>query len=671
MSQETITVPLADDNIVIRYSPYVFVNNGDKIMYIDPDIISKSKYCNKNSFVTKKEDIMNIQISKKTKRLQFIPDNVEVLIVMLENAKILKKCCSNVGDFYELLVYLDKFCFSADVLLESPVFMMWLNKIKTVSEAEWDNKDNADILQCTAEYRHEKHAFPTDVQVAAAPANAGYPGQVLVTPFIKPEKTCLPYNDCNDDETKYLEAIFTMLREREKYDVSCAKILNEIIWTYATSVRDCHMLLRSEKIMSIVKTRQNSDDIIHYMMKILYVDEINIKSNLREGHRIIIPSEISCHINTSIERTLESHPLTLMNGKCIKHRTGMTLPGLISGDRGIYGTVEITKRIDIYTCGYLRKFTWDKTALCGSCIPASSIINPLEKYCDTYDVYLQKYYPMILKTKDINISKKTYSFVTPKTVEQQEHPEIQQVSVSDIDIMIETTNDNEFDMICHKHFEEILQAIKEDRLQTIDNVTLEKKETENKYKYIVHGLCRPLEMFSVNNIPGVINKFHLSCVRAWFDGKTLMTLPSFIATANTGMNLDIRWVSCNKDIRATILKYFRKGFGIYLNKSDLTNIKAFITSHADEYRSLTFDVPDPRAWRRRYAATVWFSKNSSRIFDVSTKIKIDTDQLRQSYNRITSGSTVRNQCNWLIRGAHVTPKTSRMYQEVKNIIKLK
>jgi hypothetical protein len=405
------------------------------------------------------------------------------------------------------------------------------------------------------------------------------------------------------------------------------------------------------------------------MMKILYVDEINIKSNLRGGHRIIIPSEIAYRINADVERTLESHPLTLMNGKCIKHRTGMTLPGLIYGDRGIYGTSETTNRIDTYTCGYLRKFTWDKTALCGSCIPATAIINPLERYCDTYVAYLQKYYPMIIKQRDINISKKTYSFVVPKTAEQPEHLDTPSFCVSDIDIMIETTDNDEFDVICHKHFEEILWAIKEDHLQTIENVTLEKKDTENKYKYIVRGLCRPLEMFSVNSIPGVINKFHLSCVRAWFDGKSLMTLPSFIATANTGINMDIRWVSCNKDIRATILKYFRKGFGVYLNKKDLENIKEFITSHGDEYQHLTFEVPDPRAWRRRYAPTVWFSKTCSRIFDVNAKINIDVDQLRQLHNRV--GSTVRNQCNWLIKGTHISPKTSRMYQEVKNIIKLK
>lgn len=670
VSTETIEIPEPEDNNILKYNPYVLVDNGSKLMYIDPEIISKSKYCNKNSVVMKIENVIAMESRKKTKRIQHIPENTDVLVVMLEGANILKKSCVSLSDFYEFLIYLDKYCFSVDVTLVSPLYTMWLSKIKNLSEMEWDVKENADILLTTAEYRHEKHAFPTDVNVPPV-QNNGYPNGVAQQPLQKPDRIQLPQNIFSIDEVKYFEAVLTMLCEREMYDPVCTKLIDEIIWVYATSVRDCHMLVSTKKIMSIVMQRKNIDVVLHYLLKILYVDEINIKSDLRYGHRIILNDEITSVIGGNIQHTpLDRHPFTLMNGNRIKHRTGMVLPGLLVGERGIYESKQIQERINIYTCGYLKNFTWEKTALCGSCIPATTIINPLEKYHDSYESYLQHYYPMLQQTKEINISKLKYSFAPQKHTEQVVTEQEHLFDISDIDIMIETTDDNEFDQICQKHFEEIQQAIKQEHLQVIKNITLEKKQTENKYKYVVHGLRRPLEMFSVNSIPGVINKFHLSCVRAWFDGTHFNSLPSFVSTAATGINMDIRWTSCNKDIRATILKYFRRGFGIYLNKNDLENMKAFITAHIDEYSEFVIEAPAVGR-RRRYQETVWFSKLGIKIFGLRISPNIDVTQLHQSKNRYSRRQTNGKYVSWIIKGFHITPKKSEMMREMSEYVKFK
>src|SRR5205085_7901042 len=110
-------------------------------------------------------------------------------------------------------------------------------------------------------------------------------------------------------------------------------------------------------------------------------------------------------------------------------------------------------------------------------------------------------------------------------------------------------------------------------------VKLEKVYTENKYKYIITGLLRPLDIFMVNSVPTVINKFHLSCVRAWYNGRDLNVLPSFIIAAMTSINLDIRWVSCNKDLRDIIMKYFHRGFGTALNSVDRSNLYLYISKN--------------------------------------------------------------------------------------------
>lgn len=184
---------------------------------------------------------------------------------------------------------------------------------------------------------------------------------------------------------------------------------------------------------------------------------------------------------------------------------------------------------------------------------------------------------------------------------------------TDIDIMIATETLQEFDEIVARHFTSIQKGA-QDAINTIQNgakLELVRIETENKHKWRIRGLRREIELFHVgggiDGITHTISKFHLGCVRAWYDGKDIRCYPSFVCAALTGLNPDMRWTSCNKDLRDIVLKYFQRGFGTIANTDDRRSILQYVGSPANSQQTHYNwpQHPDPpsaqtngRSWRQ-------------------------------------------------------------------------
>jgi len=86
---------------------------------------------------------------------------------------------------------------------------------------------------------------------------------------------------------------------------------------------------------------------------------------------------------------------------------------------------------------------------------------------------------------------------------------------------------------------------------------------------------RDLEVFPIkgDDFMGVVNQFHVPCVRAYYDGTTIHMSPSFITAHLTYMNLNYKYVAGTKDPIEIINKYRMRGFGTWLNKEE---VKLFI-----------------------------------------------------------------------------------------------
>ena len=182
----------------------------------------------------------------------------------------------------------------------------------------------------------------------------------------------------------------------------------------------------------------------------------------------------------------------------------------------------------------------------------------------------------------------------PKPENNLTDSEKMQDKYTDIDLMIETDNFEVFDAIAKKHFNTILSNVGEIYKE---HVYMRVIYTENKYKYKIYGLPRPIEIFMVADIPGTISKFHMAPVRAWWDGDNLHMFPTFITAAMTSVCFDMRWVSCAKDLRDIVLKYFQRGFTQILNKEEAKNINTYI-NHSPKW--LTWIMPAGwGGWRAR------------------------------------------------------------------------
>ena len=92
-----------------------------------------------------------------------------------------------------------------------------------------------------------------------------------------------------------------------------------------------------------------------------------------------------------------------------------------------------------------------------------------------------------------------------------------------------------------------------------------------KFNIISQYINHTLELFSINcdDFFGVVSKFHLPCVRAYYNGINVYLTPSCISAHLTYMNIDYKYFAGTKDPFDIINKYRERGFGTWLNKNEL------------------------------------------------------------------------------------------------------
>lgn len=91
-----------------------------------------------------------------------------------------------------------------------------------------------------------------------------------------------------------------------------------------------------------------------------------------------------------------------------------------------------------------------------------------------------------------------------------------------------------------------------------------------KYKIISTYLNHPLELFPIkyNDFFNVISRFHLPCVRGYYNGDNVYLTPSCISAHLTYMNIDYKYMVGSKDPFDIISKYRMRGFGTWLNNNE-------------------------------------------------------------------------------------------------------
>ena len=88
-------------------------------------------------------------------------------------------------------------------------------------------------------------------------------------------------------------------------------------------------------------------------------------------------------------------------------------------------------------------------------------------------------------------------------------------------------------------------------------------------------MFKQIELFRTKNTNffSVVAKFHLPCVRAYYQYDNLYMLPSCVTSMMTSLNIDYNYF-CGKFNPITILaKYISRGYGIILNSQEIEYLK--------------------------------------------------------------------------------------------------
>lgn len=102
------------------------------------------------------------------------------------------------------------------------------------------------------------------------------------------------------------------------------------------------------------------------------------------------------------------------------------------------------------------------------------------------------------------------------------------------------------------------------------------------YKYRINSswINHPLELFKIygTDFMNSVSQFHLPCIRALYDGSNVYMTPSCVTAHLTFMNIDYKYFTGSKDPIEIINKNRMRGFGTWLNKTEIKDLMKYSTT---------------------------------------------------------------------------------------------
>lgn len=517
-------------------------------------IYADSAYCQRNSRVMTAETLANYNLYNLTL-------HPEQLVIVFQESEgyIDVEQIQDAGEFLNWLVFADKYSLNIPYALTLTRYNVWFLLVKERQRAIWNRSK---ILLTNVDQRDfERPKF------MGVGAHAVYPvGASTMPKSIEMKDVTAPELSAGNRLGVIIEFL---------HRAGATEYLTKLIIILASSVEYCDLILKDEDILKVANNIPNFPYALFFGLRVMYLEEVGMWKKGRPPGRFIMPINAVAAMPQIQTPNLGLNPyiVTILRRVCIE--SNLIIPAKIIGNRGVHTLKRFEERFNIATKGLFKYINWNKSAANGSLVSAAAIINPLENMFDSFSEYLEEYYPSYDSTENVVIDSGPVDTLFDVVEEEVEEPEAEQPTnlhpeFSDMDLMISTDTMEEFDEIAQSHYQAILKSARENPefAGKISRIIMERVDTENKYRYHIKGLHRVVEIYHVRGIPQTIVRFHLACVRLWYDGSQVYCFPSFVTAAMTGLNIDIRWVSCNKDLRDVVMKYFSRGFGTLLNSAD-------------------------------------------------------------------------------------------------------
>jgi hypothetical protein len=178
-----------------------------------------------------------------------------------------------------------------------------------------------------------------------------------------------------------------------------------------------------------------------------------------------------------------------------------------------------------------------------------------------------------------------------------------------------------------------------------------------KFKIEGIDLKHKLEIFQINysEFFSCVSKFHLPCVRAYYNGTNVYMLPSAITAYMTYINIDYKYFAGSKDPIEIINKYKPRGYGTLENdKEKIHHISynTFIKKWSNSYNisSIVTKKSEKKIFKIHNLNNIIYKPKecNPHLYNLESK---PTDynfidyQIVESYNNLVDEYSIINNCN--------------------------
>lgn len=127
-----------------------------------------------------------------------------------------------------------------------------------------------------------------------------------------------------------------------------------------------------------------------------------------------------------------------------------------------------------------------------------------------------------------------------------------------------------------------------------ENDTCYIRFTENlKFKIISKQMKHNVEVFMVNDFIKAVSRFHLPCVRSYYDGNTVMMTASAVSAYMTLTNVDVKYFVGKHYPVEIINKYRIRGYGFILNNVEIHQMMEYVNNNQEIKKMYGLGPADP------------------------------------------------------------------------------
>ena len=122
------------------------------------------------------------------------------------------------------------------------------------------------------------------------------------------------------------------------------------------------------------------------------------------------------------------------------------------------------------------------------------------------------------------------------------------------------------------------------KVEQKDNIRVIKFSENYRFKFKFNKINREIEYFKTGSEDffDTVARFHLPCVRAYYQGNNVYMLPSCITAMMTGINIEYKYFAGIRNPVEIINKYMQRGFGMILNAEELRQFQDFNSKLSDD-----------------------------------------------------------------------------------------